>query len=157
MPAFVTVTGLFVNADSQTIAGIVREVGIDLIQFHGDESPAYCNDHDRPWIKAIRMQAGIDLQEISQQYQAAKALLLDAYTPGVPGGTGEVFDWQRIPEKLQLPLILAGGLNPENITAAVQQVHPYAVDVSGGVEQSKGIKDPEKIAAFVRGVRLAEQ
>lgn len=157
LPAFITVTGLFVNADQETIAEVVEKVGIDLIQFHGDECPDYCQSHGKSWIKAIRMKDNVDLIDTARQYHGARALLLDAYQPGVPGGTGAAFDWERIPRDIDKPIILAGGLNPENVTRAVRKVQPYAVDVSGGVEREKGIKDFEKIAAFVNGVGLAEQ
>lgn len=157
MPPFVTVTGLFVNADEQTIADVVKEVGIDLIQFHGNECPDYCASHQRPWIKAVRMKADTDLDAEIERYSAARGILLDAYQPGIPGGTGESFDWGRVPGNAGKSIILAGGLGPENIADAIQTAKPFAVDVSGGVEAEKGIKDHDKIAAFVRGVELARQ
>jgi phosphoribosylanthranilate isomerase len=107
----------------------------------------------RPWIKAIRMRVGIDLAALQRQYHEASALLLDAYEPGKPGGTGSRFDWERIPVSMASNIILAGGLNPDNVETAIRRVRPYAVDVSGGVEATKGIKDPGKIAAFIEGVK----
>ncbi len=157
LPPFVTLVGLFVNADRETIAEAVAAAGISLIQFHGNECPDYCAEHDRPWIKALRMKDGLDLEQAASDYGAAAALLLDAYRPGVPGGTGETFDWDRIPAQFAGRIILAGGLSPANISEAVRRVRPYAVDVSGGVEAAPGRKDAGKIAAFMRGVRLGEQ
>lgn len=157
LPPFVTVVGLFVNADREEIAEAVAAARIGLIQFHGNECPEYCAVHQRPWIKAVRMSEDVDLAKAAADYADAAALLLDAYRPGVPGGTGETFDWDRIPAQQAGRIILAGGLSPANITEAVRRVRPYAVDVSGGVEAEPGRKDAEKIAAFMRGVRLGEQ
>lgn len=157
LPPFVTTVALFVNADRETIAEVIRETGIDLIQFHGNECPDYCAEHGRPWIKAIRMQGNVDLLRLNRDYRQASALLLDAYKPGVPGGTGDSFDWERIPEDMASRIILAGGLNAENVSTAIRKVHPYAVDVSGGVEAAKGIKDQEKIKQFMRGVQLGQE
>ena len=157
LPPFVTTVALFVNADRETIAGVLEETGIDLIQFHGNECPDYCAEHGRPWIKAVRMKDDVDLDKLARDYADARALLLDAYRPGVPGGTGEAFDWGRIPAELAGRIVLAGGLTPDNVAEAVRQVRPYAVDVSGGVEAEKGIKDADKIKRFIRGVQLGEQ
>ena len=157
LPPFVTVVGLFVNAERSEIAATLAQTRIDLLQFHGDESPEACESYGRPHIKAIRMREGIDLTALKRQYPGAAALLLDAYTKGVPGGTGTRFDWDRIPRGLNGGIILAGGLSPENIESAVRQVRPFAVDVSGGVESQKGIKDPAKIASLMQGVRSASE
>jgi phosphoribosylanthranilate isomerase len=157
LPPFVTVTGLFVNASREEIAGILSEARIDLLQFHGDESPEECRGHGRPYIKALRMRPGLDLQAQAEAYADASGLLLDTYEKGKPGGTGNVFNWDLIPEAMRGGIILAGGLDHENVEQAVRRIRPYAVDVSGGVEQSKGIKDVEKIAAFIRGVERAKQ
>jgi len=153
VPAFVTRVGLFVNQPAELIEQCLPH--LDLIQFHGDESAAFCQQFGRPWIKALRMRDDIDLHEAAKEYSAAQALLLDAYRPGVPGGTGETFDWSRIPATLEKPVILAGGLTANNIAAAVTQVAPYAVDVSGGIEASPGVKEAELMAAFVRHVAQA--
>ena len=157
LPPFITTVGLFVNEKRETIQRVVRQTGIDLLQFHGDETPEYCAAHERPWIKAIRMKDGVNIQELAAHYREARGLLLDAYRPGVPGGTGETFDWNRIPRELAGRIILAGGLNADNVAAAVKTVRPYAVDVSGGVEAEKGIKDVHKISRFIRGVTIGEE
>lgn len=157
LPPFVTLVGLFVNAEAETIAEVVDKVGINLIQFHGNECPDYCAAHRLPWIKAIRMEEGVDVEKAAKKYRHAAALLLDSYRAGTPGGTGEAFDWARIPAGLAGRVILAGGLDEFNVGEAVRRVHPYAVDVSGGVERVKGIKDVDKMNNFIRGVRLAEQ
>jgi phosphoribosylanthranilate isomerase len=157
LPAFVTLTALFVDADEQRIRHVLGAVPIDLLQFHGAESPQECERYSTPYIKALRVKPGIDLVQQGARYQRAKALLLDAYKTGVPGGTGETFDWLLIPDSLKKPVILAGGLNSDNIATAIRQVRPYAVDVSGGVEQNKGIKDPLKIQAFIDEVGCADR
>lgn len=155
LPPFVTTVGLFVDAPAAKIFDILQKVPLDLLQFHGDESGEYCRSFSRPYIKAIRMADGVDLQMAAAEYSDGRGLLLDAYHKGIPGGTGETFDWSRIPANLALPVILAGGLEPSNVSEAVRTVHPYAVDVSSGVEAAKGIKDAAKIEAFIRGVNTA--
>lgn len=157
LPPFVTTVGLFVNAAVDEVSEVLKSVPLDLLQFHGDEPPAACEAYGRPYIKAVRMRPDVDLAEQDRRYQSALGLLLDSYQPGKPGGTGATFDWRRIPEKLCDRIVLAGGLAPENIEDAIRQVRPYAVDVSGGVEQEKGIKDEEKIWAFMRGVERANR
>lgn len=157
LPPFVTTVALFVNADTETIAQVVEQVGIDLIQFHGNECPDYCASHHRPWIRALRMRAGINLEQEAARFNGARGLLLDAYRPGVPGGTGDTFDWARIPRGLAGRVVLAGGLNPDNVERAVREVRPFAVDVSGGVEAEPGIKDSNRIARFVAAVRRGEE
>lgn len=156
LPPFVTVVGLFVDERRERIAAILESVRIDLLQFHGDESPVACAGYERPWIKAVRMRQDVDLEAVRARYRGASALLLDTYRPGVPGGTGNRFEWHRIPPAMRGDIILAGGLTPETVEQAVRQVRPYAVDVSGGVERSKGIKDADKIVAFMRGVKRGE-
>lgn len=157
LPAFVTSVALFVDAPADDIARVVDEVGVDLLQFHGQESADYCSQHRRPWIRAIRMKPDTDVLAEHAAYAAARGLLLDAYRPGVPGGTGETFDWAHIPPAAGPRIILAGGLDAGNVGRAVREVRPYAVDVSGGVEAEKGIKDPNQIRAFMHEVRNAEQ
>jgi phosphoribosylanthranilate isomerase len=152
MPAFVSVVGLFVNAEASFINEVISNVKLDLLQFHGDETPEECARYLRPFIKAIRVKSDTNLVQCANEFSAAKALLLDTYTEGVAGGTGHVFDWNLIPKQLAKPVILAGGLNADNVAQAILQVSPYAVDVSGGVEISKGIKDAAKIAAFMQQV-----
>lgn len=156
LPPFVTVVGLFVDAAREYIAEVLQSVPLDLLQFHGEEVPAACAGHGRPWIKAIAMGEAVDLEQTMQHYSEASGVLLDSFKAGVPGGTGECFDWQRIPQELSAKIILAGGLNPQNVEQAVRQVRPYAVDVSGGVEAAKGIKDAEKMAAFIAGVKRGD-
>ncbi len=155
LPPFVTTVGLFVNASRCEINETLDAVPLDVLQFHGDESPESCDGFHRPWYKALRVQSAEDVRREAARYSGASAILLDAYVAGVPGGTGEVFDWSLIPSDLALPLILAGGLTPANVQQAIAQVRPYAVDVSGGVESSKGIKDAAKVREFVRLTRGA--
>jgi phosphoribosylanthranilate isomerase len=155
IPAFVSIVGLFVDADAAEIKQVLSKVRLDLLQFHGDEPPAQCRQFSIPYMKAVRVKTDTNLVQYAAEYADAKALLLDAFAEGVPGGTGQVFDWTLIPQNLALPVVLAGGLNAENVGQAISHVKPYAVDVSGGVEVSKGIKDAAKIAAFMQGVSNA--
>ena len=157
LPPFVTVVGLFVNAGRERVAAVLEALPVDLLQFHGQECADYCAQHRRPWIRAIRMKPETDVLAEQAAYAGGRGLLLDAYRPGVPGGTGETFDWARIPPMVGPQITLAGGLDPGNVGAAVRAVRPYAVDVSGGVEVEKGIKDPDKIKAFMHEVHNAEQ
>lgn len=153
LPPFVTTVGLFVNADVAFVQDVIMRVSLDLLQFHGDESAEYCEQFNKPYMKAIRMRDDLSLESSVLHYENAKALLLDSYQPGIPGGTGTTFDWGRIPDKMHKPIVLAGGLDATNVADAIQQTSPYAVDVSGGVEASKGIKDAAKIAAFINEVK----
>jgi phosphoribosylanthranilate isomerase len=155
LPPFVTVVALFVDERREVVSNILQQVRVDLLQFHGQEPPDACTGFGRPYIKAVRMRDGVNLTQLRREYSEASALLLDTYRPGQPGGTGSVFDWSAIPRELAGEIILAGGLDPDNVEAAVRQVRPYAVDVSGGVERAKGVKDGVKIAAFLRGVARA--
>jgi len=156
LPPFVTTVGLFVDAPRAEVDAVLSAVPLDLLQFHGDETPAYCESFDRPYIKAIAAAPGVDLLQLAGFHAKACALLVDAYVPGVAGGTGVQADWSAIPQNLPIPVVLAGGLHAGNVSEAIRTVHPWAVDVSTGVEQSKGIKDHNKMAAFVRGVRDAD-
>jgi phosphoribosylanthranilate isomerase len=149
LPPFVTTVGLFVNASRCELTEILEAVPLDLLQFHGDETPADCEGYSRPYIKALRVRAGDDLEAACKSYASASGILLDTYVAGVPGGTGETFDWALVPAKLSKPVILAGGLSPANVAQAIARVKPWAVDVSGGVEQAKGIKDHARIRAFI--------
>jgi len=155
LPPFVTTVGLFVNASRCEINEILDAVPLDMLQFHGDETPAQCEGFHRPWFKALRVGNGEDIEAEVARYANASGILLDTFVAGVPGGTGERFDWSLIPAALAKPLILAGGLTAENVQQAIAQVRPYAVDVSGGVEASKGVKDASKVMAFVGRVRAA--
>ena len=150
---FVTVVGLFVNPSAGYVKEVLAKVPLDVLQFHGEEAPEFCRQFARPYLKAIRVKPGVDLVECAARYSDAQGLLLDAYVEGTQGGTGESFDWSLIPHDLPLPVILSGGLHAGNVAAAIRQVRPYAVDVSSGVEASKGIKDAAKIAAFINEVK----
>jgi phosphoribosylanthranilate isomerase len=153
LPPFVTSVALFVNAEAAEISRILAAVPIDTLQFHGDEPPDFCARFGRPFVRAVRMEAGVDLIEYARRFSAARALLLDAHVPGTPGGTGLTFDWAAIPRNIPIPLILSGGLAAENVGAAIRAVRPWAVDVSSGVESGRGVKDPAKIVEFIRKVR----
>ncbi|MFA5242171.1 MAG: phosphoribosylanthranilate isomerase [Sulfuricella sp.] len=153
LPPFVTAVGLFVNPDVAEVELVLRALRLDMLQFHGDEAPEFCASFGVPYLKAVRVKPGVDLLQYAIRFRGAKGLLLDAFVAGQAGGTGQSFDWGLIPEGLPLPVILSGGLDPANVRAAIEQVKPWAVDVSSGVEASKGIKDAARIAAFMREVR----
>ena len=162
LPAFISCVGLFVNSTEEHIEQVLQSCQIDVMQFHGEETPeqcqAYSEQYRKPYLKAVRMKQDIDLELVATEYSSASALLLDSYEKGTPGGTGSSFDWECIPKSLSKPIILAGGLSSDNVASAINQVNPYAVDVSGGIElvvdnvQAKGIKDAAKMAAFVKEV-----
>lgn len=153
LPPFVTTVGLFVNANDRKIRETLRAVRLDMLQFHGDEEPDFCASFGLPYVRAVRMAEGTDLLEWAGRFSSARALLLDAHVPGEAGGTGRTFDWSVIPRDLPIPLILSGGLDSENVGRAVREVKPWAVDVSSGVEASRGVKDPKKIVEFIRSVK----
>jgi phosphoribosylanthranilate isomerase len=155
VPPNICLVGLFVNASVEEVKTVLNAVPLDLLQFHGDEDEAYCKQFGRPYLKAARMAPGFDLLEYASRYPSAQALLLDAFVEGYGGG-GKTFDWSLIPKSLPLPIVLSGGLNPDNVTEAVRAVRPAGVDVSSGVEESKGIKDAAKITAFIAGVKKAD-
>ena len=157
VPPFVTLVSLFVNAEARTVADVVSGLPVGLIQFHGDEEPGFCGQFGRPWIKALRVREGMDVTAQCNALEGAQGVLLDAWQDGVPGGTGQTFDWTLAARELSLPMILAGGLNDGNVGEAIASLHPWAVDVSGGVEASPGIKDPAKIERFIAAVRAADQ
>ena len=156
LPPFVTAVGLFVDAPEATVRATLERVPLDMLQFHGDETPHYCASFGRPWYKAVRMRRDEDVAAQARAYSGGRAILLDSYRAGMPGGTGETFDWERVP-KLAMPIILAGGLDADNVESAVVRVRPAAVDVSGGVEQAPGIKDPVLISKFCAAVRAAAE
>ncbi|TBR42145.1 phosphoribosylanthranilate isomerase [Marinomonas agarivorans] len=149
---FVVPVALFVNAKSEMIHSVIDQNPRWQIQFHGDESDEFCQSFSRTYIKALRVAADTDIKLAVTEYPGASAILLDTYKAGIPGGTGERFNWNNVPHDLNKPIVLAGGLTPDNVQQAIQKVKPYAVDVSGGVEQSKGIKDHQKLELFFRGV-----
>jgi phosphoribosylanthranilate isomerase len=153
LPPFISSVALFVNPTLVEVEAVLTEVRPDVLQFHGDEPPEFCRRFGVPYLKAIRVKPGVDLVQYADLYADAKGLLLDAYVEGTPGGTGKSFDWSLIPAGLTLPLVLSGGLDAGNVAQAIRRVKPWAVDVSSGVEVSKGIKDAGKIAAFMQGVR----
>ncbi|MGC4402854.1 phosphoribosylanthranilate isomerase [Methyloversatilis sp. MC4-4] len=155
VPPFVTRVGLFVNEDAATVEQAAREAALDLLQFHGDESAEYCERFGLPWIKAVRVRPETDLLECADRFRGARALLLDAWSDAW-GGSGKRFDWSLIPPSLPMPLILSGGLDPDNVAEAVRNIRPSAVDVSSGVESAKGIKDVARVAAFISGVEHGE-
>jgi len=157
VPAFVTLVGLFVDAGAERIREVLRRVPLGALQFHGRERPAACAEHGRPWVKALAMREGLDLATEAARYQGAASLLLDTYDPALAGGTGRRFDWDRVPPALAPDIILAGGLDAGNVADAIRFVRPHAVDVSGGIEAAKGIKDHRKMADFMQGVRDGDQ
>ncbi|MBI2276243.1 MAG: phosphoribosylanthranilate isomerase [Dechloromonas sp.] len=156
IPPFVDVVGLFVNESPETVLAACAAVPLNVLQFHGDEAPDYCRQFARPYLRAARVRPGFDLVEFARSFPDARGLLLDAFVEGYGGG-GHVFDWTLIPPDLPGYLVLSGGLNAGNVGAAIKQVRPVAVDVSSGVEMGKGIKDHQKIAAFVAAVRKADE
>lgn len=159
LPPFVTTVALFVDPTAAEAQAVIDAVQPDLLQFHGDESPEFCNGFNRPYLKAVRVKPGLDLIQYAARFAQARGLLLDAYVEGEAGGTGHRFDWGLIPKDLAKPVVLAGGLEPGNVAQAVREVRPWAVDVSSGVEAAKGlntlkgIKDAAKIAAFVKEIK----
>lgn len=157
VPPFVTVVALFVDEPVELVERTLQHVPVDLIQFHGEETPAFCRQFARPWVKALRVRPGLDIRSACEQYGGARGVLLDSWQQGVPGGTGRTFDWALAPHDLPLPVVLAGGLNAGNVGAAIARLRPAAVDVSGGVESAPGIKDRTKIARFVAAVRAVDR
>lgn len=150
---FVSVTGLFVDADPEFVRSVLTRVPLQLLQFHGDETVDYCESFQRPYMKAIRMRPELDVNTAIAAYASASGILLDAYRPGVPGGTGETFDWARVPQNASTHLVLAGGLTPDNVSQAIAATRVYGVDVSGGVESAPGKKDHSKLTAFINNAR----
>ncbi|MCH8551369.1 MAG: phosphoribosylanthranilate isomerase [Natronospirillum sp.] len=152
-PPFLSLTGLFVNPAVAEVEAVLDKVPLDCLQFHGDESDDFCRQFRRPWIKAVRMRPEMNVEQVLTQWPGARGLLLDAWHPEHPGGTGLTFDWRLIPDAWRHRIILAGGLTPDNVGNAIQQVSPWGVDVSGGIEAGKGKKDSALMAAFVAAVR----
>jgi phosphoribosylanthranilate isomerase len=152
---FVSIVGLFMDADAADVRQTLKAVPLHLLQFHGSETPEQCRMYDLPYLKAVRMQPDVDLAGAADRYCDAAALVLDTFVHDVAGGTGQTFDWSRVPRHLAARVVLAGGLTPDNVAAAVRRARPYAVDVSSGVEKAKGVKDAAKIEAFVQAVKQA--
>lgn len=150
--------GLFVDAPRQNVEMVINSIHLEVLQFQGDETPEYCREFARPYVKAVRMRPQTDVVAIAESYFDARALQLDAFVPGQAGGTGQRFDWNRWPRTCKLPLMLAGGLDVDNVAFAVRSLKPWAVDVSGGVEGAlKGLKDLKKCSEFVAAVRAVDQ
>ncbi|MGA7802470.1 MAG: phosphoribosylanthranilate isomerase [Gammaproteobacteria bacterium] len=156
LPPFVTVVALFVDAPTERIRSVLDAVPVDLLQFHGAEPAAACVGYGRRYIKAISMRPGLEVAAAMAEHPAAAAFLLDAFHPAVAGGSGERFDWNRVPGERLQPIVLAGGLDPDNVPEAVRRVRPYGVDVSSGVESTKGVKDHIKLRQFIEGVRRVD-
>jgi phosphoribosylanthranilate isomerase len=156
LPPFVSVVALFVNAGREQVQAVLDALPADLLQFHGSESAASCEGFGRPYVKAIGMQQGVDPLPAMRAHPGASGFLLDTLQPGTHGGGGVAFDWATVPRLPARPLILAGGLTPENVTQAIESTRPFAVDVSSGVEVEKGIKSVDRINAFMRGVKRGD-
>lgn len=150
LPPFVNRVGLFVNASPSFVDEVLCEVPLDTLQFHGDEGVLDCTQYQMPFIKSLRVKPETNVVQVAEQFSSASAILLDSYNPSTYGGTGEAFDWSLACVDISLPIILAGGLNEENVSMAIKQVNPYAVDASSGVESAPGVKDIDKIIAFIR-------
>ena len=150
LPPFVNRVGLFVNANPSFVDEILCEVPLDTLQFHGDESLHDCTQYQMPFIKSLRVRPDTNVVQVAEQFSSASAILLDSFNPSSFGGTGEAFDWSLACVDISLPIILAGGLNSDNVSSAIRQVRPYAVDASSGVESAPGVKDIDKIEAFIR-------
>ena len=150
---FVTTVGLVVDRTVADVEQIIATTSIDIVQCHGDEQAVDCESLSRPYIKAIRVKADMDVGAMARSHPRARAVLLDAYVPGVPGGSGQRFDWRQAQTEIAQPLIIAGGLDGGNVCSAISQLSPYAVDVSSGIESSPGLKDPEKMTEFMQNIR----
>jgi len=156
MPPFVTVTALFMNENEGWIKRVLETVKPDCLQFHGEETPEFCQQWSRPFIKAIPMGSEKNASHYAQRYPQAQGFLLDSNVAGRQGGSGDTFDWSKIPSTFDFPLVLAGGLNPANVAAAITQVKPWGIDISSGVEQSKGIKNSELIVQLFNEVKRVD-
>lgn len=156
VPPFVSIVALFVDETADEVQRVLASVAVDVLQFHGDETPEFCQQFNRPFIKALRVRPELDLAEACRRYAVGRGILLDAWQEGVPGGTGRSFDWHLALLELPLPVILAGGLSADNVGDAIAALHPAAVDVSGGVERAPGIKDAKKIEEFIAAVRTGD-
>jgi phosphoribosylanthranilate isomerase len=157
VPPFVSIVALFVDEPAASIRRILGMVPIELVQFHGDEAPEFCQQFGRPYIKALRVRPGLDIARACDAYHRARGVLLDSWRDGVPGGTGQTFDWHLATGELPLPVVLAGGLHESNVGEAIRTLRPAAVDVSGGVESAPGLKDAQRIQRFIAAVRAADQ
>jgi len=156
LPSFVTTVGLFLNPDEHFVKQVLADADIDLLQFHGTESAEFCESFGKPYIKALGIDGVDDITQVITQYASARSVLLDSHGAGKAGGTGETFDWLSIPENVRKKIILAGGLKPDNVVEAIQQVRPYAVDLSSGVESAPGKKDNELMVRLMSEVKRAD-
>ena len=152
IPAFVTSVAVFVNPDADVVRGVIGNVGVDMLQFHGTEPASFCESFGLPYLKAVGMHEGVDLAQAAREHHEAAGLLLDVHDTKRWGGTGRTFDWSSVRGSVDRPIVLAGGLDPENVEEAIRRVRPFAVDVCGGVEAAGGVKDPERLTAFVKRV-----
>ena len=156
LPPFITVVGVFVDPKPGFLRQAIHDVSLDVVQFHGDETPEFCATCERPYVKAVRVHEGVELGDVAARYAGASALLLDSYETGKRGGTGKTVDWSLIPSDIGMPIILAGGLTPDNVASAIAAVAPFAVEGNSGVEASPGVKDHAKIEAFIREVNSGQ-
>ncbi len=159
LPAFVTAVALFRTASAARVKDVLQALHPAIAQFHGEETPAFCEGFGAGYLRAVAMKQAVDLAGFARQYPGAAAFLLDAHAPGEAGGQGKTFDWARVPKDFGAPVVLAGGLTPENVGAAIASVRPYAVDVSSGIESrdlGHGIKDQERMRSFIEAVRKAD-
>ena len=155
LPSFVLRVGLFVNASKEEVLSAINDSSVNVLQFHGDEDEQFCNQFNLPYIKATSFQDGVNLLEYCKLFTSSSAILIDTYSENMRGGTGKTFNWDLLPKELPLPLIVAGGLNSGNVSSLINSINPYGVDVSGGVESDKGIKDYTMMKNFVLGVHNA--
>ena len=155
LPSFVLRVGLFVNASKEEVLSAISDSSVNVLQFHGDEDEQFCNQFNLPYIKAISFQDGVNLLEYCKLFTSSSAILIDTYSENMRGGTGKTFNWDLLPKELPLPLIIAGGLDSGNVSSLINSINPYGVDVSGGVESDKGIKDYTMMKNFVLGVHNA--
>jgi phosphoribosylanthranilate isomerase len=153
LPAFVLRVGLFVNPSKNEVLSAISDSRINMIQFHGDEDEEFCNQFNLPYIKAVAFRDDLNLLEYCKLYASSSAILIDTYSKKLRGGTGETFNWDLLPKELPLPIIIAGGLDSINVSLLIKTLNPYGVDVSGGVEREKGIKDYNMMKNFVLGVK----
>ena len=155
LPPFISMVGLFVNQSKSEVEEVIKDCPLNLLQFHGDENESFCKQYNLPYIKAITMKSDVDLLKCIQEYNSAKALLLDTFSKVARGGSGEVFDWKMIPPNTLKPIIVAGGLTPDNVQTLLEVISPYGVDVSSGIEINKGLKDYKLMKKFILGVTNA--
>jgi len=155
LPSFVLRVGLFVNASKEEVLSAISDSSVNVLQFHGDEDEQFCNQFNLPYIKAISFQDGVNLLEYCKLFTSSSAILIDTYSENMRGGTGKTFNWDLLPKELPLPLIVAGGLDSGNVSSLINSINPYGVDVSGGVESDKGVKDYTMMKNFVLGVHNA--